>query len=366
MRAPPFLAGILGILSGGCASCGCDGGPWEEENEHEVIGTVSDVSEWVDEEGQLLRTCDEACATAMSYGVVKEVSCELIAVTEFQPSAQPLEEEPLEEELPPEDDGQADIAPPAVGGAGGAAAGEEPGGAMAATLHVDCLVKEVIYCTGRRDASWKDAPAGQGKSPLGAYFGREASSEAASVGSFSRLACVLESWGAPSHFIQSARAAQADEVRHARSMGRLAARWGGRPLPVRRSRPKERPLLEWALENAREGCALETFAALLALRQARGAGSACVRRTLAGIARDETRHAQLAWELHAWFLSQLTAKERRRVEEHLNAALAQLSEIKPENSLSQEERTVAGLPEAVELRQLAGGLLRAMSPYVAA
>lgn len=361
MRSPPFLAGILGMLSGGCASCGCDGGPWEVENEYEAVGTVSDVSEWVDEEGQLLRTCDEACATVRSYGEVIEVSCELMAVTEFLPSAQPLEEEP-----PPQEDGQADLAPPAAGGAGGASSVEEPGGAMAATLRIDCLVKEVIYCTGRRDASWKGAPAGQGESPLGAYLGREASSEAASVGSFSRLARALESWGAPSHFIQSARAAQVDETRHARSMGRLAARWGGRALPVRRTRSKERPLLDWALENAREGCALETFAALVALKQARGASSASVRRTLSDIAVDETRHAQLAWELHAWFLSQLTAKEGRRVEEHLNAALAQLSEIKPESSLSPEERTVVGLPEAAELRQLAGGLRRAMTPYVAA
>ena len=84
-------------------------------------------------------------------------------------------------------------------------------------------------------------------------------------------------------------------------------------------------MLEVALNNAVEGCVHETWAACLATHQAVTAPDAVLRRIFAKIARDEVRHAQLAWDLHEWFLTQLSPEEAQQVQAAQHQAMAALA-----------------------------------------
>jgi hypothetical protein len=79
-----------------------------------------------------------------------------------------------------------------------------------------------------------------------------------------------------------------------------------RALPVR-------SLGALARENAREGCVRETFGAMIAAHQAAHAADAVTRDAMAAIAVDESRHAQLAWEVDAWARATLPRDEARAV-----------------------------------------------------
>jgi hypothetical protein len=58
--------------------------------------------------------------------------------------------------------------------------------------------------------------------------------------------------------------------------------------------------------------------------RAQRAADADVRACYAEIAIDETRHAQLAWDLHAWFCARSSPAARARIEARRAAALRQL------------------------------------------
>ncbi len=47
------------------------------------------------------------------------------------------------------------------------------------------------------------------------------------------------------------------------------------------------------------------------------------------IARDECRHAELAWAVHAWASPRLSADERRRVDDAMRAAVADVAARDP-------------------------------------
>ena len=78
------------------------------------------------------------------------------------------------------------------------------------------------------------------------------------------------------------------------------------------------------MHNAIEGCVHESFAALMAALRARRASDPRLRRVFAKIAVDETRHGQLAWDLHAWLRGQLSEDQARAVESAQHRALARL------------------------------------------
>jgi hypothetical protein len=108
-----------------------------------------------------------------------------------------------------------------------------------------------------------------------------------------------------------------------------------------------------ARENAREGCVHETFGALTAVRQARLAADAGLRATFATIARDETRHARLAWEIDAWARTALPTRAARLVDEARREAgarlVADVGRIPTPRALVRE----LGLPTAAAARALA-------------
>ncbi|MHB8418802.1 MAG: hypothetical protein ACYDCL_12050 [Myxococcales bacterium] len=138
--------------------------------------------------------------------------------------------------------------------------------------------------------------------------------EAASVEAFRILARELRAHGARVGLRHGARRAAADEVRHARAMAALARRYHARPLRARLgATPAPRSLEAMAAENAVEGCVRETYGALVASWQAGHAADGVVAKVLRGVARDETRHAELGWAVARWAEARLSAAARSRV-----------------------------------------------------
>jgi hypothetical protein len=178
---------------------------------------------------------------------------------------------------------------------------------------------------GRRPAGLAPAPPRAARDVVGAWLADAARLEAASVDAFRRLARELAARGAPRALVRAAERSARDEIRHARVTTRLARRRGAHPAPVAIERPAaSRSLEAIAVENAVEGCVRESFAALFATHQASHAASADLAREMRRIARDETRHAALAWSVSGWVRSRLSPDERARVASAMRAAIADL------------------------------------------
>jgi len=156
-------------------------------------------------------------------------------------------------------------------------------------------------CYGRRTEGLA-APA-LADDGAGAFLAWAASLEAASVVAFERLADELAAHGAPATLTAAARASARDEARHAAVVGALALARGASVAEARVDAPVARTLDAMARENVVEGCVYETWAAMLAWWQADHAGAPDVAAAQRRIARDETRHAALAWSVRDWCLS---------------------------------------------------------------
>jgi hypothetical protein len=200
--------------------------------------------------------------------------------------------------------------------------------------------------------------ANSGDTPAG-WLARAAFLEAASVDAFRLLRRDLRALGAPRRLQRAASRAARDERRHARQMRSFARRHGA-SVPAPAVHTDERPSLEaLAVHNAAEGCVRETFGALLAQWQAGAAGDRALGAALSRIARDEARHAALAWAIDAWARRRLTRAARARVdgarEEAARALVAEASLACPEALI-----TTLGLPEGPRAEQLAAGLARAL------
>lgn len=160
-------------------------------------------------------------------------------------------------------------------------------------------------CFGRRTEGLA-MPALTG-ADAGAFLAWAASLEAASVTAFERLADELTAHGAPASLAAAARASARDEIRHAAAVGALARARGATVPEARIDAPVTRTLAAMARENVVEGCVYETWAAMVAWWQADHAGAPDVAAAQRRIARDETRHAALAWSVRDWCLSRADA-----------------------------------------------------------
>jgi hypothetical protein len=214
-----------------------------------------------------------------------------------------------------------------------------------------------IECTeGRRPLGHIEAGDDGDTSPLGRSLAAMAYLEAASVDAFEQLADALVSWGAPEELVERCHDAAADERHHARWLTALAVAHGGRvPTPTRAHDVPTR--LALAEHNAREGCVYETFAALVAGVRARRTSDLRLRRVFARVAADETRHAQLAWDLDVWFRGQLDAGAVARVEAARQEALAQLPARA--RGVAQLPAELGALDDAVRLAEELGARLAA-------
>lgn len=224
---------------------------------------------------------------------------------------------------------------------------------------VQCSGKYTPPCIGgRRPLGHVEARVEHADS-LGRALAAFATMEAASVDAFLELQHQLERWNAPRDLIERCKRAAHDEVQHARVFTALADERGVRVPPPQRVATED-SLVDAAIHNATEGCVRETWAALLAHYQARAAGTPRLRRTYEAIASDETRHGQLAWDLHRWFLERLDAPNRRRVLDAQRSALERL----PTEARAQAQSFPAelGCPAPAIAEQLARAFRAELSP----
>ena len=196
--------------------------------------------------------------------------------------------------------------------------------------------------------------------PLGALFAEAARLEAASVPAFKLLARELTAHGAPAALIRAARSAARDEVRHTVATAALARRYRARAIkPTVAPLPRHRSLEAIALENAVEGCVRETYGALVALWQTRAAADPVVAAAMAPIARDETRHAELAWKVATWAAPRLSPTARRRVAKARAQAFADLR-AEATRPVRAAQVALAGLPTPETAARLLAALESAL------
>jgi hypothetical protein len=135
---------------------------------------------------------------------------------------------------------------------------------------------------------------------------KDALEEHASIAAFARFTMLLLSVGAPPDLAIGSQRASLDEVRHARACFSLARRYGAREVGpselVVADSLSAMSLADVVELTVAEGCVGETLGALLAAEQLRWATDPEVRRILQRIAKDELRHAELAWKFLAWAL----------------------------------------------------------------
>lgn len=164
---------------------------------------------------------------------------------------------------------------------------------------------------GRRPEGFVDVPS---EGTTIGHFARAMHHEAESVRAFTRLARELEAHGAPVELVDEARRAAGDERRHAFMFARLLRGTQHERTPTFAQDDAEvRSLAVVAMENAREGCVMETFAAAVAVHQSLHAESPTLRDHYGRIARDELRHAALAHAIDEWATRELGPRLRRRL-----------------------------------------------------
>jgi hypothetical protein len=213
-------------------------------------------------------------------------------------------------------------------------------------------------CTGRRPEGLLVAQPASG-TPLGAYFAEMARLEAASVDAFRHLRRELVAHGAPRRLVRATERAARDEIRHARMTAALAWRYGGvvaapevEPRPIR-------SLEAIALDNVVEGCVREGFGALVATWQGAVARDRVIRAVMARIARDETRHAALAFDIDAWLRTRLDASARARIEGARRDAFAALA------ADAEETPATIRVPLGLPTRRQSQGLAEEMARFAA-
>ncbi|WP_437294201.1 ferritin-like domain-containing protein [Sorangium sp. So ce426] len=320
------LVALIAALVPGCLDTGdCDNQPARGESEKDV--PLTELRASLGENGTLEPSeCERLCTEAFRFENFNVKGVHDCAVVDPLPQA----------------------------GAGGAA-----GSAAEESVTIRCDMTTVYLCEGRRHANWTHGARGGGRDALGAWLARAASAEQGSVHSFLALREELEAFGAPNQLSERALGAAAEEVRHARMMRILAHRRGGRPVDIPiEARARGRSLLEFAIENATEGCVFEAFAALVAANQAVHVSDEDVRHVMYEIARDEAHHGQLAWDIHAWCASQLTKDELRRVRHAMRRAFRELLMQSARERGEALFADVLGLPSPAVAVQLARALAR--------
>jgi hypothetical protein len=191
-------------------------------------------------------------------------------------------------------------------------------GPAGSTAYVECGGA----CEGRRPDDL--APCAPRGDAVGRWLAQIAYLEAASIDAFRTLRAELRAHRAPKRLLHATSRARRDEVRHARTTRALARRYGGASKLPTTDASRVRSLEAIATENAIEGCVRETYGALVAMHRAKHAVDPVVRAEMRRIARDETRHAALAWAIARWIRPRLDTGARTRVDEAQRRAVDSL------------------------------------------
>jgi hypothetical protein len=221
--------------------------------------------------------------------------------------------------------------------------GQAPGESDGDRL-IRCAALAGYTCFGRTHEGASGFDASAGRNPRAAWLAWAAHCEATSVASFVGVRREIRALGAPDDLLERCLSAARDEVRHARVLGRLAERAGGRTAPVAFGPRRHRLPIEIAIENAVEGCVRESFAAIVALHQAQVCPDPELREAMRTIAADEVGHAQLSQDLHRWLWEQLDEEERALVIQARAQALDGLVQHWEERGEREEEEEALGLP----------------------
>lgn len=211
-------------------------------------------------------------------------------------------------------------------------------------------------CAGRRSDATAFAAPGNEPNDLRRFLTLSAELEAASVPAFGKLARELRALNAPETLIQDALTAARDEVRHARTMGAIAAKHGATIAATRTTKSSRQSLFELAIENAVEGCVRETFGALVAAYQAQTAADKEICAAMTTIADDETRHAALAWRISAWAETQLSETECAQIAAAQSFAVAALR-AELAGSFSEDVYNEAGWPRPAQAQKMVDALV---------
>jgi hypothetical protein len=174
-----------------------------------------------------------------------------------------------------------------------------------------------------------------GKNERARYFARAYHAEASSVAAFLQLRSELDLHNAPKELLERCSVAANEEVHHARMMAKMAKDCGNELPTLDFGELPHRSLFDLVLDNAIEGCIFESYSALKAHFQAQNAIDSGIRAIMKVIATDETKHAQLAWDIHQYLMSLLSSTEQQQIRIAQQQALKQLiTQAGQENSQS--------------------------------
>lgn len=226
--------------------------------------------------------------------------------------------------------------------------------AIIGSLQCEGYSSETICVGGRRPLGHVELP--PGATDLPTFLAQCAHLEAASVVAFAELADRLARWGAPPELVARCRHAAREESDHAALLGALA-REAGATVAAAAQQTVAVDLARTALDNAIEGCVHEAWSALACAATARHAQDPRLRAVYARLAADEAGHAQLAWDLHTWFMGQVSADQRASIRAAQRAAIAGLPALARAQSM--RAPTALAFPDARAAAHFAAGLARA-------
>jgi len=180
-----------------------------------------------------------------------------------------------------------------------------------------------------------------------------AAMEHASVGSFARFSLQLLALGASPDLLAETQRAALDEVEHARMAYGVASAYAGRKLGPGPLDPTGIQLVTNRAEALRalifEACVNETLGVAEALAMADTVRDALLAEVHRRIARDEQRHAELAWRTLAWLLDGATREEVEEAERAFAEAI-QAAKLAP--NVTQEPAPEHGLLDSKSLGAL--------------
>lgn len=136
-----------------------------------------------------------------------------------------------------------------------------------------------------------------------------AQAEHASIASFNRFSLQLLAVGAPARLVEACQRAALEETHHARLCFGIVSAYAGVPVgpgPLRMTDFADTgfEMADVIRGTIEEGCIGETLAAIEAEAARDGAEHPQLRDVLETIRRDETSHAELAFETVAWALAE--------------------------------------------------------------
>jgi hypothetical protein len=141
---------------------------------------------------------------------------------------------------------------------------------------------------------------------LADYWTRVGLMEHASIAAFARFTLHLLAVGAPPDLVNLSQQAIGDETEHARLAFSLASAYGGASLGPGAIAIDGSldgfSVTDFLATLLREGCIGETIAAIEARDAQEDTQDSLVRKVLETIARDELRHAELAWRTLGWLV----------------------------------------------------------------